>query len=337
MRGNRYKSDKKDIYKYLKNNRNKKGETLFDQWFDFHSPIIQSGFTNDKLKNRIKKTIDDRIKSPGATRSVLPKKINGIFNFQLAGIAASLIIVIGLGLFFYLNKTYNYKHGALPHVEMIVKHTSLGERSIITLPDGTKVFLNSGSTLKFPKIFDGGTREVELTGEAFFEVKRIIKHPFIVYSGNLKTTVLGTSFNVHAYTNKEVLQVAVATGKVKVEINNQETKNTEPVFLTPNQKVESEGKNLQLIIGKVNISDVIGWKNGVLIFEDSPIDEVVDKLEKWFGVPVQLANHNLSDVCFIGRFENPDLRDVLDAIKFTTGIEYKINNTKVLLYKQNSD
>ncbi len=336
MRGNRYKSDKKYIYKYLKNGRNKKGKILFDQWFDSNTPAIQSAFSNDGLKKRIKRTIDDRTKSLNEPCFIISKKLNKNFNFQLVGIAASLIIVIGLGLFFYLGKTDIYKNDILQSAEVVVKQTSLGERSKITLADGTKVFLNSGSTLKFPKAFDGTTREVELTGEAFFEVKRIIKRPFIVHSGNLKTTVLGTSFNVQAYPEKELLQVAVATGKVKVEIKNQRDKKLQSAFLMPNQKVEVDRAKQYLITEQADIGEVIGWKNGFLIFKNLSIDEIADKLEKWYGISVQLANQDISDISFIGKFENPDLEEVLNAITFTTGIKYKIDNTQVLLYKSNS-
>ncbi len=333
MRDNNHKSDKKDVYKYLKNSRNKKGEILFDQWFDSNVPAIQPGFINESLKSRIKKIIDDRTKSPNKPYFIISKKINENSNFQRGGIAASLIILIGLGLFFYMGKTNVYKNDVLKSAEMDVKQTSFGERSIITLADGTKVFLNSGSSLKFPKIFDGATREVELAGEAFFEVKHIIKQPFIVHSGNLKTTVLGTSFNINAYPRENMLQVAVATGKVKVEIKDQRDRNSQSAFLIPNQKAELTGVKSELIIEHIDISEVIGWKNGFLIFESSSISEVADMLEKWFGVSVQLASQDISDISFIGRFKNPDLEDVLNAIKFTTGIKYKIDKTKVLLYK----
>jgi ferric-dicitrate binding protein FerR (iron transport regulator) len=157
--------------------------------------------------------------------------------------------------------------------------------------------------------------------------------PFIVHSDNVTTTVLGTSFNVKAYPAKMEYQVAVVTGKVLVAAakNNSLFSKKDETILLPNQQAEISGENFQLKVTNVEIEKVSGWKNGVLVLDQLSIEGIADKLEQWYGLPVKINDEEIRNITFVGRFKNPTLEDVLESIKYTVNINYKIYGSYVLL------
>ena len=184
-----------------------------------------------------------------------------------AGIAASILLLLSVAYIFYQN-TSGYQAVEQP-LAMIEKSTKMGEKSTFRLPDGTKVSLNSGSSLVFPEHFDENGRTVMLKGEAFFDVKRDERRPFTVTSEKLLITVLGTSFNVKAYPEEDEKQVWVASGKVKVENNRNGEKDSEvkSVLLDPNQGIIFDPQTLSFEKKTLDIGNMIAWKDGWLIFE----------------------------------------------------------------------
>ncbi|ODS72616.1 MAG: hypothetical protein ABS46_20775 [Cytophagaceae bacterium SCN 52-12] len=159
--------------------------------------------------------------------------------------------------------------------------TALGERKMVKLDDGSVVWLNAASRLTYPGRFTGGTREVSLEGEAFFDIARNEDQPFVIKSGALKTTVLGTSFNIRAYREDKTMSVAVVTGKVRV------TSPEAELHLEPNQQAVFDKKRLKLDKKQeMSVSEMVSWKEGMLRFRNTTFSEVTAVLRRSRGASI---------------------------------------------------
>ena len=156
----------------------------------------------------------------------------------------------------------------------------------LRLSDGSVVFLNSQTRLRFPVRFSGNTREVELVGEAYFEVTKDPDKPFIVHTHGQSITVLGTQFNVSAFENEEVIKTTLVTGKVRV--GGKEMK--EQVVLSPSEQLVFDKKSGQHKICRVDVQDYIAWKDGQFRFRDVRLDEIMRSIERWYGVEVEYTD-----------------------------------------------
>lgn|GEM_PF-872700 len=178
--------------------------------------------------------------------------------------------------------------------------TGLSERRLIKLTDGSKAWLSPGSTLNYPDVFRGGTREVSVSGQVFFEVEHDVDHPFIVRSGKLQTQVLGTSFNVVAYENEKDIEVTLLEGKVRVSLD------SENIDINPNERVVYSQVNGNL--RKEDDPDAqrfLEHRLGVLEYKGTPLLTVVKDMERTFGIRIEL-DEELSNCLFIGSFKSTD-------------------------------
>ena len=206
------------------------------------------------------------------------------------------------------------------------KATQKGQRATITLMDGTKVYLNANSKISFPEQFSADKREVKLEGEAFFEVARDVKKPFIIQSGELITTVLGTSFNIRSFAN-EPQAVSVATGKVKVNASDNNG-HTEELFLTPNQQAYYDG---ELCKNDIDIRQAIAWKDKIIQFDDISLAEATVVLENWFGVSIQIEGENIKQCKISGQYIDEDLTNVMESFRHILGIKYQFTDARNLI------
>lgn len=156
----------------------------------------------------------------------------------------------------------------------------------LRLSDGSVVFLNSQTRLRFPVSFTGNTREVELTGEAYFEVAKDAEKPFIVHAKGHSVTVVGTKFNISAFENEEVIKTTLVTGKVSVGGEEME----EPVVLAPNEQFIFNKKSRQYKIHRVDVQDYTAWKDGQFRFRDVRLDEIMRSIERWYGVEAEYVD-----------------------------------------------
>ncbi|GEO21456.1 FecR family protein [Cyclobacterium qasimii] len=211
--------------------------------------------------------------------------------------------------------------------EWIIKTNPKGQKSTLMLSDGSNVVLNAESELRFKREFGQSHREIYLTGEAFFEVASDSLLPFRVHSGDLITTALGTSFNINSYKENWV-QVQLATGKVRV--SNISEKN-QAVDLVPGEEVVI-GNDSQLIKSKFDLNKAFYWKEGVLGFEKVPFEEVVQSLERWYAVDIQVKKPPSSSVKISGEFKkNTYLKDVLESLGYAYNFDFSIRNKTVLI------
>ena len=167
---------------------------------------------------------------------------------------------------------------------------------------------------------------MELTGEAFFEVKSDAVHPFVVKTKNIQTTVLGTSFNVRSYEDEVKTSVAVATGKVAVTDNGGQKK----VILLPSQIVDFHNEKGFEEAKEIDLINHIGWKDNVLVFENADFNKIEKELNRWFNVDFEYDEKPVI-TSFNGEFKNQSLENILEGVRFSTGLKYKLEKQKVII------
>ncbi|MEN9444025.1 MAG: hypothetical protein RIS47_915 [Bacteroidota bacterium] len=204
-----------------------------------------------------------------------------------------------------------------------------GMVSQFMLDDGTKVWLNSGSSLEFPLRFKGKTRPVKLIGEAFFDVVKNPNQPFVVHAHELNLEVLGTSFTVASYDSDSVSDVVLVTGKVKLSAT-YSSKNKELGLLMPGQRSVYNRRRQQAVFENVDVEKYITWRQGNLVFRDDPMSEVVKRLGRWFNVDIVMDAPELADYTYTATFRNEGLEKVLQLLKMSAPIDYRIQEPKNL-------
>lgn len=201
------------------------------------------------------------------------------------------------------------------------KVTKLGQKSIITLLDGTRITLNADSKLFYPSKFGKKIREVRLEGEAYFEVTHNSAKPFVVKSGELTTTVLGTKFNIKAYPTEKNIKVALVKGKVRVA--NKSKSDFKELYLKPQQQVIYNKNNKTEKIVVFNTRKTIGWRNNVLVFENEKLKDVLVLLERTFGIKIEIKKELLGNKRISANFENESFWGIIEVIKYLTNFETK--------------
>lgn len=208
--------------------------------------------------------------------------------------------------------------------------TTQGMISELVLPDGTHVWLNSETKLEYPLIFETN-REVNLSGEAYFEVKKDKQHPFVVNTGTVNVEVLGTSFNIANYPDENQTEVVLGSGKVRLFTGKQHDKKAVS-FLEPDQRAVFDKTTKEFAVNHVNIEKYIAWKDGILMFADDSMSEVIRKLSRRFNVDIELETYELNDYVYKATFKDESLSQVLDLLKLSAPIDYKIEPRKPLPY-----
>lgn len=202
--------------------------------------------------------------------------------------------------------------------------TPTGGQYNIVLADGTKVFLNAVSSIKYPTQFNGDQRVVELEGEAYFEVAKDKSKPFIVKSDKQTIEVLGTHFNVHAYNNEAAVKTTLLEGSVAVSSKNQKA------ILKPGQQ-SNISDNAKIAIREVDTEAAIAWKNGRFKFDNADLKSVMKQLERWYGIKVEYRG-DVSDVRFNGgTFRNKNLSEVLKVLELSN-IKFKVEGKTIIVY-----
>lgn len=210
------------------------------------------------------------------------------------------------------------------NIQFAKLQTPRGGTYSIKLPDGTKVWLNAGSELEYPLHFTGATREVKLKGEGYFEVAHDQSHPFIVSTDVQQVKVLGTSFNIRAYTNQQA--TTLITGKVSVSQNgmNAETK------IFPGQQASIINGNVE--VSKVDVTDFTAWKEGLLAASSAKFIDIANEVERWYDVDfVYPTGFKNNEQAFFSVSKSEKLSSVLKALERTYGIHFQIKGKEVLI------
>lgn len=216
--------------------------------------------------------------------------------------------------------------------EQVMMQTISSRQGMVTqfaLADGTKVWLNSASKLEFPTRFTGSKREVILKGEAFFEVTRNEKQPFRVNANELKVEVLGTSFNVVSFEDDTQSEVVLVTGKVALSSENGKIVK-EYSTMIPGQRAIYQKEAQKVITEEVDVEKYIAWRDGNLIFRDDSMEDVVKRLSRWFNVEITINDPEINNYIYKATFRNENLVQVLNLLKLSAPIDYRITDRKAL-------
>lgn len=203
--------------------------------------------------------------------------------------------------------------------------TPKGGQYQVVLSDGTKVWLNAASSLRFPTAFTGNERRVEMTGEVYFEVAKNPKMPFKVITQGQEVEVLGTHFNVMAFQNEKVIKTTLLEGSVKVS-NNEKT-----AVLQPGQQSKvGINSNIFRTVNDVNIEEELAWKNGYFQFNDASLEQVMRQIERWYDVDIEYVG-KISNEHFTGKLpRNTNLSNVLKILSMSE-VEFKIEGKKIII------
>jgi transmembrane sensor len=249
-------------------------------------------------------------------------------NYRWLQVAAMFLALLGSGLF--IRNKFS-KKAVLPETFTEIRSLN-GVKKEITLKDGTTVFLNSGSSVFVSSRFGERTREVKLNGEAFFNVHHNAAKPFIIHSGKLQTTVLGTSFDIKAYPEDEHVKVSVSTGRVKVEGSNAAAK---PALyakaLTHNQALVYDKVKGSHLVTTVNVDSISAWRSNHLNFDNASYEEIARMLGRWYDLDVTLSINRHDSRRYTLSFYNEPPDKVLNVLSALTGMSYTMNGRKVII------
>ncbi|MEQ8471371.1 MAG: DUF4974 domain-containing protein [Marinoscillum sp.] len=322
------------VQNYFDGKLSKKEAEEFLQWFlsesseeEVHAELDKLWYAKgkgeydwkgDTLYQQILKKKDNQ-RTLNVSRKSKPEVAEGMKWWKIAAAVALLIVSS------FLLYTGGVFTSSPTDFTEIVKSNPAGQKSKVYLPDGTIVNLNSESSITYTDEFAEG-RKVYLKGEAFFDVTEDPSKPFTVYSGKLATTALGTSFNIKSY-NKRQTEVVLVTGKVKVE----KADSKELVYLVPGERASIDENQTTILKDQTDLKSITYWKEGVLHFDRSEIDHVVETLERWYGVEIETTG-SLPDVKCSGTFQkNEYLTNVLEILSHSVGFEYTLNGKNLKL------
>jgi transmembrane sensor len=304
-------------------------QSLF-QYFDSSDELELRELIREELENT-----RDNVADPKDRRLKLGQLFEGVSDrishttsrtIQLrpwliaASIAATLFLVAGYFIY-NINKPVTMETAFAPY----------GKRIEVRLPDGSKVWLNSGSTLQYPKSFNATDRTATLKdGEAFFEVVHDTHKPFIVHTKNADINVLGTSFEVSAFEKEPETKVTVETGKVGVLLL---ASNKPASFLLPGDRGTINNVTHEIRFFKIARSEIAAWRTDRLIFEDMPIAEAMRSLERTYNISIKIENTHLLNERVTMRLNLQPLDNVLTAMGFSHHFTFKKINEQLVIVK----
>ncbi|MGE0931451.1 FecR family protein [Peijinzhouia sedimentorum] len=280
--------------------------------------ITLPNIDSDKLERKLRSRINVNISSKERFENRQPKKrLFSAKRIQLGIVSFILLMAVSVVWFGVGEITSN----------TISKSTHRWQRSLITLGDGSKVWLNELSTIEFPEQFSETERTIILSGEAFFEVTPDSLRPFVIESNGLITRVLGTSFNIKSYADLEAVEVTVRTGKVSIENYESPTVKLE---LLPNEKGtfdKDEG-----VLSKSNINNpekYFGWINNFMVLENETLNEVAQMLESRFEIEIQFSDPAIGLCQLSGKLKDNSLTGILDAISTILNLTYEVKGRTI--------
>lgn len=267
---------------------------------------------------RIWKKIENRIERQGQTRLLRV--------YKTIAVAASFLLLIGGAGWIYQEKTH-------PSFSTYVVTSGIRCIEPVSLPDGTEVRMGPNSRLSYPQSFDGKTREVELTGQAFFKVAKNKEKPFIVRTEYMDVTALGTAFEVFNYPYEKRLETILLEGKVRVDLGERDSEKRQKVVLSPDEMLSYSKQDRQIRVKSVDAGAYSGWREeGVLSFENERLSRILSRLEPWFGQKIACPEAVAEKYRFTFKVRDESLERILFVLRNASPIHYRETNTGYELY-----
>ena len=236
---------------------------------------------------------------------------------------------------YQIGKKINYQNNSKATSEELVFNEltiPYGKTFSLVLSDGTEVHLNSGTVLKYPiKFLEGKTRQVYLSGEAYFKVSKDKKHPFIVQSNKLNVRVLGTSFNVSAYPENKNIFTVLVEGAVRLYGKDELYTEKKSKLLKPGRKARWDKTSKKITIKKVDTSIYTSWIDGILVIENLKFHHIIKRLERHYNIKIINKNKQLSSQVFTATFRVENIEEVLESFKTNFSFEYEIEGDTITI------
>ncbi|MEQ9285755.1 MAG: FecR domain-containing protein [Cyclobacteriaceae bacterium] len=307
----------------------KKFKAIRAYWENSSETIVLEESTMDQAFNKLSNELFDNTQAEANGKVVNMDTRKGNRHSWMY-VAASVVLLIGI--FFYTGRNdYAIEDKAI--VATIVKENPAGRRSQIALPDGTKVWLNAASKVIYSETFGQTDRNISLTGEAYFDIRKNEALPFVVSTESLSVTALGTEFNVRSYSEEASAEVLLTQGKVVVaDLKNQ----NEDMYLRAGESLSYANKGGIFEKNQLNFEHLLAWRSGILSFQEASEQEVISRLERWYGVKVRVENsHSGQPWEYTSRFENESLENVLYSMSHVKKFEFNIDGEDVTLKYKN--
>lgn len=208
-----------------------------------------------------------------------------------AVLSIAAVFIIIAGIWFVKGNDNAGKKTSAPVASLTKKNTDRSESKFILLEDSSRIWLNSSSSLEFPDQFDLAKREVFLTGEAYFDIKHAEKVPFIIHTGNVSTTVLGTAFNIKAYPGQKTITISVSRGKVKITRGDGwET------ILIKGQQLKLNEEQKEITEKNIPAENIAAWQQGNIVFDDQELEDIISDMERIYNVSIYISNDELEEL-----------------------------------------
>lgn len=312
------------ITSVLDNSASLEEHQRFNEWLSesevnrkTYEVIANTGFRKKEVTQGIKNEVFQMVLNETLTISYIHK-----IRIWKYSVAASLAIILALGA------SLLYMQSSISSIAKIETSASFGNKSKVILSDGSAVYLNSGSTISYPAQFTGGKREVTLNGEAYFEVAKDARHPFIVHADAISIKVLGTHFNVKNYRDNMQIVATLLEGKIDVS-----KPNNTLIEMKPNQQVSFNKRTGKTEMKTVEADLYIKWKENEYYFEDETFTEIARELERGFNIKIKIVSDRLKSETFSGVFDKGEtIMQILEIMKRHRSFTYsqKDNTIEIL-------
>jgi transmembrane sensor len=284
------------------------------KWTPEGNEVLEQSWTQLKSKISRKHTIS----------MDFPKKSNvAVYLYRIAAILILGLFLGGLATTLVIKKINKTENS-------FVFNAPKGEKSIISLPDSSKVWLNGGTNIRVSKNFGITNRNIILNGEAYFEVAKNKILPFNVNAHDINIRVTGTKFNVAAYPDQDMISTTIKEGTVQISAN--DNKSFKKFPLTANQEAIYNRTSSKMVLSKADVDIVTSWKNNVLIIENEHYAQVFKKLENWYGVKITLEGKLDYDPNYTLTIKTESLQAILENMRYITPLKYKIDGDQVHVY-----
>jgi ferric-dicitrate binding protein FerR (iron transport regulator) len=255
----------------------------------------------------------------------------------ISGVAATIALLITAGVYYYTSQ----------HEPLVAKYTSKGEKSTFMLDDGTRVTLNADSKLEYAANFPQDSREVYLTGEAFFDVHSNAHKPFIIHTNKMDIRVLGTAFNVKSYPNETSTEATLLKGAIEVTVADNPS---EKIVLKPSQKIVVDNYD-STKKKSVSLKDVVpalttmtyfqqrdtmimetSWLQNKLVFQDEDFGTLARRMERWYNISIRFNKTDMKQLRFTGILEGETIAEAFRALHLTEDFSYRIEDSTIVIY-----
>lgn len=321
------------LIKYLDNQLSDEEMKAVEAWLSSapdHRKLMEEMYYTLELTERLQvmNTVDtDKAYNQfKANRKGKKMRLGDSFLSGFQKIAAALFIplILTTGYLYLRNQGNDFIKNQLVEV-----NTNPGIVSTFELPDGSKVWLNAGSSLKYTPDANADKRVVELEGEGYFEVVKNPEKPFIVKTGSdYSIEVLGTSFNVSAYADDEAIETTLVEGAVKLNMQTENGQYTS-LFLQPDQKAAYHKTSKQVAVAEAKTDVYTDWTRGELIFRQEPMERVLKKLNRRYHVSFDIQDPEVYNAIITARFTNETIPQIMEYLSVASGIKYNIRKTEI--------